>query len=358
MQQGNDKTPDASCGDTQSDNALPVLKERYLVQQFITRGGMSMIYQGLDLQRNRIVALKILHETNHTSSMYARYLLHEASIISSLRHPHIVQVYDNGQQDSVSFIVLEFIEGITLYQEIQAQRVLSVKRALTIARAVALALGAVHNCGIVHQDVKPLNIMLGQSGEIKLIDFGIATKYQEAYENEPTDKDLFLGTPQYLSPEQAQGFPVSPATDVYALGVVLYEMLVGRRPFISEVPEIIAAQHIWSLPPSPRQLNPKISPALEAVLLCCLEKEPEKRFQNGYELAHALAQLEAEAVDELPCTSRKEECEVPDYDYLDDLTIASASSETSLRIALQLIAGICGLIVLIALSIYFSLHLM
>jgi serine/threonine protein kinase len=379
MQQDSDKTPGASCGDTQSDIALPVLKERYLVQRFIARGGMAMIYRGLDLQRNRTVALKIFHETNNAPSAYAGYLLQEASIISLLHHPHIVQVYDKGRQslipsgneasastsgvnhvdwqDTISFIVLEFIEGISLSHEIQTRRILPMKRALTIAHAVALALGVVHSYGIVHQDVKPLNIMLGQNGEIKLIDFGIATRYLEAYEGEAVGREIFLGTPQYLAPEQAQGFPVSPATDVYALGVVLFEMLLGRRPFLSEVPEIIAAQHIWKPPPSPRQLNPTIPPTLEAVLLRCLEKEPEKRFQNGYELADALVQLRDAAEDEPALPARRETRGASNYDDDEDLVISSeAVTESSFRIVLQIVVGLCGLIVLIALSIYLTLH--
>ena len=288
-----------SSGETQSDDALFVLKDRYLGQQFIARGGMARVYRGLDLQSHRIVALKILHETNRTPSTYAGYFLQEATITSLLRHPRIVHIYDRGQHNDLSFLVLEWIEGRSLCQEMRTQHVLSVKRALTIAHAVAGALGAAHDCQIVHRDVKPFNIMLGHHGAIKLIDFGIATSYQEEPIREDASTDLVLGTPQYLAPEQAQGFPLSPATDVYALGVVLYEMLLGRRPFLSEIPEVLAAQHVWMRPPAPSQLMPLISPALEALLLCCLEKEPEKCFQHGKELAQALlVQLEDVAGDE------------------------------------------------------------
>jgi serine/threonine protein kinase len=352
------KTPDASCCDTQSDSALFVLKERYLVQQFIARGGMAIIYRGLDLQSNRTVALKILHETNNTPSMYVEYFLQEASITSLVRHPHIVQFYDRGQQNDLSFIVLEFIEGISLYQEMQTQHFLSVKRALTIAYAVALALGAAHDCTIVHQDVKPLNIMLGHNGDIKLIDFGIAKRYLEEQERAYVAKDIFLGTPQYLAPEQAQGFPISPATDVYALGVVLYEMLLGHRPFQISAPEIIAVQHIWIRPPAPK---PLISPALEAVLLRCLEKEPEKRFQSGSELASALL-VQLEDATECAFSPRPEDREAPSCDCDDDLITAPTSSEAAAGISLprvlQIAAGICGFIMLIALSIYLTLYLL
>jgi len=190
-----DKTLDALCGDTQSDSALLVLKGRYLVQQFIARGGMAMIYRGLDLHSNRTVALKILHETNNTPLAYAGYFQQEACITSLLCHPHIVQVYDSGQQHDLAFLVLEWIEGRSLYQEMQTQHGLSVKRALTIAHAVALALGAAHDCHIVHLDVKPFNIMLGHNGDMKLIDFGIAKRYPEEYEGEYASEGVFLGTP-------------------------------------------------------------------------------------------------------------------------------------------------------------------
>jgi serine/threonine-protein kinase len=358
-----DTTPDASCDETQSEMALLVLKERYLVQQFIACGGMAMVYRGWDLQCNRTVALKILQETSTTPSMYKGYFLQEACITSLLYHPHIVQIYDRGQHHDLSFLVLEFIEGRSLYQELQTRPLLSVKRALTIAHAVAGALGAAHDCHIVHRDVKPLNIMLGHNGDMKLIDFGIATKYQEEQIGEAASKDLFLGTPQYLAPEQAQGFPSSPATDVYALGIVLYEMLLGRRPFQSEVPELLAAQHIWMCPPAPRQLKPTIAPALEAVLLRCLEKEPEKRFQNGRELAHALlVQLEDAAGDACALSQRREEREAPGYDGDDGLisapTSAFTQAPTSLPCAFRMAAIIGGFIALIALSIYLTFSLL
>jgi serine/threonine-protein kinase len=287
MLQGSDKTADTR----RKHASLILLKQRYLVGDLITRGGMAEVYRGQDLQENRTVALKLLQETISTSSASVECLRHEALLLASLRHPSIVQIFDEGQHDDLCFLVLEFIEGTSLLHELRRQHSLTVERALIIAHAVALALGAAHRSGVIHQDVKPSNIMLGQHGEIKLIDFGIARTCQEEQERAASFEGPFWGTPQYLAPEQAQGHRISPATDIYALGVVLYEMLLGHPPFLGETPVAIVAQHIWNVPPSPRQQNPLLPPVLEEVLLRCLEKEPTWRFQDGNALAHILAQL-------------------------------------------------------------------
>ncbi|MFL5590748.1 MAG: serine/threonine-protein kinase, partial [Ktedonobacteraceae bacterium] len=272
-----------------------LLKQRYLVGDLITLGGMAAVYRGQDLQENRAVALKLLQETTRTSSPSVVCLRREALLLASLRHPSIVQIFDEGQHDDLCFLVLEFIEGTSLLHELQRHHRLTVERALKIAHAVAFALDAAHRSGVIHQDVKPSNIMLGQNGEIKLIDFGIARRCQEQQERAASFNDLLWGTPQYVAPEQAQGHRISPATDIYSLGVVLYEMLLGRPPFLGETPVAIVLQHVWNAPPSPRQQNPLLPPALEEVLLRCLEKEPARRFQDGNVLAHTLAQLEERA---------------------------------------------------------------
>src|SRR5205807_18810 len=279
---------------------LILLKQRYLVGDLITHGGMAEVYRGQDLQENRIVALKLLQKTISTYSESAACLRREALLLASLRHPSIVQIFDEGQHDDLCFLVLEFIEGTSLFHELQRHHRLTVEHALKIAHAVAFALGAAHRSGVIHQDVKPANIMLGQHGEVKLIDFGIARRCQEQEERAASFSDLLWGTPQYVAPEQAQGHRISPATDVYSLGVVLYEMLLGRPPFLGETPATIVLQHIWNVPPSPRQQNPLLPPALEEVLLCCLEKEPARRFQDGNALAHRLAKLEEGASNSPP----------------------------------------------------------
>jgi serine/threonine-protein kinase len=350
-----DKREDTPCGETQREGAFLVLKERYQVVQFIARGGMATIYRGLDLQWNRTVALKILHQTTPVGSA-AGSLLQEARMTSLVHHPQSVQVYDSGQQEDLCFLVLEWIEGRSLYQELQTKHILSVKRALTIAHAVARALGAAHDCGIVHLDVKPFNIMLGPHDEITLIDFGIAIHYQEEQISSDAG-DVVVGTPQYLAPEQAQGTPLSPATDVYALGVVLYEMLLGRRPFLSEKSEILAAQHAWLCPPAPSQLQPTLAPALEAILMCCLEKEPQKRFENGNALAQALL-VHVEDAAEYPLSSLREERQAPGCNGDAALITAPRAAGISFPRAFQVGALLGGFILLIALGISLVLYVL
>jgi eukaryotic-like serine/threonine-protein kinase len=202
-----------------------------------------------------------------------------------------VQVYDYGQTDGNYFIVMELIEGTDLRHYLRSRKVLDNERAIIIAHDVALGLGAAHRRGIVHRDVKPQNVLVGRDGSIKLTDFGIASVYKDINAERLTTTGMTLGTVQYYAPEQAQGEIVSPAADVYALGIVMYEMLTGRTPFDGDTPVSVAMQHIQDAPIPPSQYNPDIPPALEEIILRCLEKVPEMRFRDGSQLARALELL-------------------------------------------------------------------
>lgn len=160
-----------------------------------------------------------------------------------------------------------------------------------IAHDIALGLGAAHRRGIVHRDVKPQNVFIGRDGSIKLTGFSIASVYKDNNDEQRTTTGMTLGGPQYYAPEQAQGEAVSPAVAIYALGIVMYEILTGRPPFDGDKSVAVAMQHIQDPPPPPRQLNPNIPPTLDALILRCLEKQPDKRFQGGQELARALERL-------------------------------------------------------------------
>src|SRR5436305_1280581 len=268
-----------------------VLGERYKLQEPIGRGGMATIYRGQDLRMDRVVAIKVLREVYSTDPKFVTRFQREARAASALQHPNIVQVFDYGQTDGNYFIVMELVEGTDLRRYLRSRGVLAVDRAIIIAHDVALGLGAAHRRGIVHRDVKPQNVLVGRDGSIKLTDFGIASVYKDINAERLTTTGMTLGTVQYYAPEQAQGEIVSPAADVYALGIVMYEMLTGHPPFDGDSPVAVAMQHIQDVPTPPSHFNPNISPALEEIILRCLEKVPGMRFRDGSQLARALESL-------------------------------------------------------------------
>src|SRR6266487_1814014 len=270
---------------------IEVLGDRYLLQSRIGRGGMATIYRARDLQMDRDVAVKMLREVYSTNPKFVTRFLREARAASALKHPNIVQVYDYGQTDGNYYIVMELVEGTDLRSYLSSRGVLNVDRAIIIAHDIALGLGAAHRRGIVHRDVKPQNVLIGIDGSIKLTDFGIVSLYKNANAERLTTSGMTLGTVQYFAPEQAQGEIVSPAADVYALGIVMYEMLTGHPPFDGNSPVVVAMQHIQDQPEPPGQFNPSIPAALEEIILRCLEKEPGTRFPDGSQLARALEML-------------------------------------------------------------------
>src|SRR5437588_1110091 len=267
---------------------IEVLGERYQLQDHIGRGGMATIYRGRDLRMDRVVAIKVLRDVYSTDPKFVTRFQREAKTASSLQHPNIVQVYDYGQTDGNYFIVMELVEGTDLRRYLRSRGVLDIDRAVIIAHDVALGLGAAHRRQIVHRDVKPQNVLVGRDGSIKLTDFGIASVYKDINAERLTTTGMTLGTVQYYAPEQAQGEIVNPAADVYALGIVMYEMLTGRTPFEIATRVAVAMQHIQDPPLAPSQLNPNIPPALEEIILRCLEKAPEMRYRDGTLLARAL----------------------------------------------------------------------
>ena len=275
---------------------IEVLGERYELLDPIGRGGMATIYRGRDTRMDRTVAIKVLREVYSTDPKFVTRFQREAKAASALQHPNIVQVYDYGQSEGNYFIVMELVEGADLRRYLRSRGILDIDRAIIIAHDVALGLGAAHRRSIVHRDVKPQNILVGKGGAIKLTDFGIASVYKDINAERLTTTGMTLGTEQYYAPEQAQGEIVSPAADVYALGIVMYEMLTGRTPFDGDTPVAVAMQHIQDVPVAPSQLNPAIPQAVEDIIMRCLEKIPEMRFRDGSQLARALESLsEADA---------------------------------------------------------------
>jgi tetratricopeptide (TPR) repeat protein len=271
---------------------IEALGHRYQLEDLIGRGGMAMIYRGRDRHMDRVVAVKVLSKVYSTDPEFVTRFQFEAKAASAFRHPNIVQVYDYGQSDGYYFIVMELVEGTDLHRYVRSRGgVLAIDLASSIAHNIALGLGATHHHGIVHCDIKPHNVLVGCDGSIKLTDFGIANLYTDTHAKNLTTTGMALGTVRYYAPEQAQGELVNPAADVYSLGIVMYEMLTGRTPFDGDTSHAVAIQHILDLPMPPSRLNPNIPPALEQIILRCLEKVPEMRFSDGNVLARALEVL-------------------------------------------------------------------
>jgi eukaryotic-like serine/threonine-protein kinase len=271
---------------------VEILGDRYELQEPIGRGGMATIYRAVDLRMGRTVAIKILREVYSSDPKFVTRFQREARAASLLQHPNIVQVFDYGQSGESYYIVMEFVEGIDLRHYLKRHGRLNNDRAVVIAHDVALGLGAAHKRGIVHRDVKPQNIMLNDDELVKLTDFGIASVYKDVGAERLTTTGMTLGTVQYYAPEQAQGEVVTPAADIYALGIVMYEMLTGRTPFDGDTPVAVAMRHIQDLPDPPSQYNPAIAPSLERIILRCLEKDPRDRYRDGDALAYALENFE------------------------------------------------------------------
>ncbi|HEX2347753.1 MAG TPA: protein kinase [Ktedonobacterales bacterium] len=267
-----------------------IIGGRYRLEEPIGRGGMATIFKAVDEQMmDRLVAVKVLREVYSNDPKFVTRFQREARAASALQHPNIVQVFDYGQSADSYYIVMEYIDGMDLRRYMKRRGgTLPIERAVEIGRAVAQGLGAAHRRGIVHRDVKPQNIMVNDDGLVKLTDFGIASMYKDADAERLTTTGMTLGTVQYYAPEQAQGEMVRPAADVYALGIVLYEMTTGQTPFDGDTPVAVAMKHIQEEPEPPSAINPRIPPALERIILKCLSKDPSARYRDGDELAATL----------------------------------------------------------------------
>jgi tRNA A-37 threonylcarbamoyl transferase component Bud32 len=258
----------------------------YRVERLIKRGGMAQVYYGWDLSLERPVAIKTLDDRYKNDPVYAERLVAEARAVASWRHPHIAQTYYAGSEGNLTFFVMEYIDGLDL-AEIIASYAAEGRRpaaadALHIGRAVAGALDYAHEHHIVHRDVKPANIMVAADGQVFLMDFGLALDAQEDVAG------AAFGTARYIAPEQARSAGAVPQSDIYSLGVVLYEMLAGRTPFDDPSPTSLIVQHITQPPPSPRAFNADLNEATEVVLLRALRKAPAERYAHGRELVAAL----------------------------------------------------------------------
>jgi len=261
-----------------------VIDGRYRVLNRLGSGGMADVYCAEDEQLGRKVAVKLLYRRFAEDDEFVERFRREASSAAGLQHPNIVGVFDRGEWDGTYYIAMEYLKGHTLKQLVREHGAMPPDLAVDITIQVLRAAKFAHKRGVVHRDIKPHNVILDEEGRAKVTDFGIA----RAGASDMTETGSIMGTAQYLSPEQAQGQPVSPRSDLYSIGVMLYELLTGKVPFDAESPVTIALKHVSEPPVPPSQLNPAISPALEAVVLRALEKDPAMRYADADEFAAAL----------------------------------------------------------------------
>jgi beta-lactam-binding protein with PASTA domain len=261
-----------------------IVDGRYRILRRLGAGGMAEVWAAEDQQLGRHVALKLLASRFAEDPDFRERFRREASAAAGMQHPNIVSIYDRGEWDGTPYIAMELVAGKTLKELVRETGPLAPGVATDLAIQILKALRYAHKRGLVHRDIKPQNVILDDEGQAKVADFGIA----RAGPSDMTEAGAMLGTVQYLSPEQAQGQPVSARSDLYSVGIVLYEMLTGRLPFDGEAPVSIALKQVSERPVPPSQLRPGIPPALEAVVLRALEKDPARRFGGADEFIAAL----------------------------------------------------------------------
>jgi len=263
-----------------ADEQLRVLSDRYEIHQRLARGGMAQVYLARDRSLDRPVAVKELVPEFATDPSFVERFRREAQAAANLSHPNIVGVYDWGTQDGTYFIVMEYVDGPSLSQVIRKDGPLHPRRAAELANEVAAALGFAHSRGVVHRDVKPGNVLLTATGQSKVTDFGIARALSSP-DDDLTQAGSVMGTATYFSPEQAQGLQVDPRSDLYSLGVVLYEMVTGRPPFNGDTPLAIAYKHVQDQPAPPSTVVPEVPRGLEAIIMKLLQKRPDDRYPTA-----------------------------------------------------------------------------
>lgn len=291
---------------------------RYRIQRIIGLGGMAVVFEAEDLLMHRTVAVKMLKEGVGDDATSAKRFINESKAVSMLSHPNIVSIYDVSVREDLKYIVMEHIRGITLKNYMSRKGKLPVREAVSFTEQILRALDHAHSKGIIHRDIKPQNIMLLKNGMIKVADFGIA-KLPSAETVTVTDKAI--GTVYYISPEQASGKPIDPRSDLYSVGVMLYEMVTGTLPFSADSPVSVALMQIHNTPRPPRALCPELPLGLQQIILRAMEKDPDRRYQSAREMLRHIvalknnpdtifnlsgAQKEEEEEDPMPMRKRKE----------------------------------------------------
>jgi eukaryotic-like serine/threonine-protein kinase len=264
-----------------------VFDKRYVIKRKLGSGGMADVYLAEDQELGRRVALKLLDERHASDEQFVERFRREAQSAAGLNHPNIVSIFDRGRAEGTYYIAMEYLDGRTLKELLVRNGPTPVPIAIDYARQILGALAFAHRNGIVHRDIKPHNIVVGGDGRLKVTDFGIA----RSGTSQMTEVGSIVGTAQYLSPEQARGAPVDPRSDLYSLGVVLYEMLTGKVPFTGDTPVEIAMKHLSQVPKPPSEWREQVPHDLDAVVMRALAKDPEQRYGSAEEMDADLARV-------------------------------------------------------------------
>jgi predicted Ser/Thr protein kinase len=267
-----------------------VVKGKYKIYDEVGAGGFATVYLGRNMDTNEIVAIKVLSRQYTRESQYVERFQREAGLAQRLQHPNIVRIFDHGIEDGIHFLVMEFVEGLTMDKIIQRQGRLSVEEILSYTQQACAGLQAAYKAGVVHRDIKPANLMVTPGGTVKIMDFGIARMESMAG---LTQSGMFMGTPRYISPEMAKGAKADIRADIYSLGLLMYEMLAGVPPFDAENPWAVLRQQIEGDATPIRQLRPDVPPWLEAIIARAMVKDPAQRFQTPAEMFAALKERTA-----------------------------------------------------------------
>ncbi len=274
-------------------NETQLLNNRYRLEQPLGSGGMAVVYRAYDTMLERTVAIKVLRENFTRDPTFRERFRQEARAAANLSHPNIVTIHDFGVDENLLFIVMEYVPGKDLKGLLKQRGRFSVNEVVSLMVQACAGVGYAHRAGLVHCDIKPQNMLVTPDLRLKVVDFGIA----RALATIPPDErsEVVWGSPQYFSPEQGSGLAPSPASDVYSLGVMMYEMLTGQLPFNAPTPDELARLHREAMPRAPRELNPAIPPALEQIVLKVLAKEPSGRYRTADQLGRVLITFSRQA---------------------------------------------------------------
>lgn len=344
--------------DTNMDKYLgTMLDDRYEILEVIGTGGMAVVYKAMCHRLNRYVAVKILRDELANDEEFRKRFQTEAQAVAMLSHPNIVSVYDVSHSDGVEYIVMELIEGVTLMQYMKKKGALGWKEALHFAVQISKALEHAHEKGIVHRDIKPQNIMILKDGTIKVADFGIAA-LESAQEKK---SDQTVGSVHYIAPEQARGEQPDPRSDIYSLGVVMYEMLTGKMPYDGDTAEQVAMKHITGHPVPPQELNPEIPEELAAITLKAMNSDINARYQSASELLRDLEDFRKQQAAANLGSGSDEDLEILDVITPDVHPIGKAGELSKEKYArrrrrsrkVSILSGACGVLVfLIAVFVF------